>query len=55
VNPGCEAERAHLLKVVAANIRLKPDYYSAYANIQYKLRKGEKLYNSLVEAKYILE
>lgn len=54
VNPGSEVERAHLLKSVASNLSLKSNYYtSSYANIQYKLRVGEKLYKKLVDADFI--
>ncbi len=48
VNPGSEAERAHLLSTVAHNLRLDGDYYRK-STLVYKLRVGEKLHSLLTE------
>ena len=50
VNPGCEAERAHLLRTVAQNLRLSEGYYADHATLTYKVRAGEKLHKRLVTA-----
>jgi len=47
VNPGCEAERAHLLSTVIDNLSRDPRHYQN-ATIPCKLRKGERLYALLV-------
>ena len=50
VNPGCEAERAHLLSTVAQNLRILPGYYSDAATLSYKVRTDEKLHHLLAAA-----
>ena len=48
VNPGCEAERAHLLTSVADNLRRDAGFYEK-ATLTYKVRVGEKLHTLLQE------
>ena len=48
VNPGCEAERAHLLTSVADNLKLRPGYYADDATLTYRLRDGEPLHKALL-------
>ena len=55
VNPGCEAERAHLLSSVAQNLRLSEGYYAEQATLSYKVRVGEKLHGILGKAGKLLE
>jgi len=49
VNPGCEAERAHLLTTVIANLKRDSDYYQNLT-ILCKIGTKDALYKALVKA-----